>query len=71
MPDAILIDYLSQGGVIVLLSVIVVGAVREWWVPGVTHRRLLAESHAREQELKQLLYAGTKLASEAVTELTK
>lgn len=61
-----MMDYIERGGIIGLLTIIVVGALREWWVPGATHRRLLAESHAREQELKSMVFAGIQAAEQAV-----
>lgn len=61
-----MLAYIERGGIIGLLIIIVVGAIREWWVPGATHRRLLAESHAREQELKTMVFAGIQAAEQAV-----
>ena len=43
MPTEQLIDIISSGGVVGLLAVVVVGALKEWWVPGRVHRRAVAE----------------------------
>lgn len=67
MNDVVtLIDIVSQGGLVALLTIALFGAVREWWVPGPIHRRLLSESHAREQEWKRMALEGTNLADRAV-----
>lgn len=57
-----LIELLSQGGALVVLAVAVVGALREWWVPGVTYRRCQAEA----EEWKRLALKGHSVANRAV-----
>lgn len=37
-------EAVQTGGLVVLLLLIVWGALKEWWVPGVTHRRALQEA---------------------------
>jgi hypothetical protein len=61
-----ILDIVTQGGLVGLLLLIIFGIVREWWVPGPLHRRLLAESHAREQEWKKMALEGTAIADKAV-----
>lgn len=41
----------------VLLGIIVIGAIQEWWVPGRTHRRTVAERDA----LLQLALHATEI----------
>lgn len=46
-----LISWIRDGGVIALLTIIVWGSYKEWWVPGTTHRRALDERDLRERRI--------------------
>lgn len=57
-----LIDIVSKGGVIGLLTLIVIGFYKEWIVTGPSHRRDIAKCEREADEWKQLALAGTELA---------
>jgi len=62
MPTDQLFDIISSGGVVGVLTVIVVGALKEWWVPGKVHRRVVTEKDFwRSHALK-----STNLAEAAI-----
>lgn len=52
--------------VAVLLALAVVGAVREWWVPGAVHRRQLSEAAERERQWRELALRGSGIAAGAL-----
>lgn len=65
--DFVTISELVSGAPVALLLVAaLIGVVREWWVPGPTHRRQLAESLEREREWRELALTSTGLAERAV-----
>lgn len=68
---ASLSEIMRGAPVALLLTVAVIGSVREWWVPGVVHRRLLAESVEREREWRELALASTGIAERAVDAVGK
>ena len=47
-----LISYIANVSGPVLMAIIIVGAIREWWVPGSVHRRTVVE---RDQLLELAL----------------
>lgn len=49
------VGLIRDAGVIGLLVVIVVGALREWWVSGEQYRRVLAERDELQRELFHVL----------------
>jgi hypothetical protein len=57
-----IIYILSRGSGPAVLSVIVVGAIREWWVPGATHRRMVDERN----ELLRLAIRSQKTTERTV-----
>lgn len=71
----------SNGSVSALLAVAlwvaVVGAFREWWVPGPVHRRMMAErdkalserdqAHRRTDAVMRLLYHSQNVNDAAIT----
>lgn len=56
------IELFSQAGALAVLTVGVVGFMREWWVPGAAHRRLRQE----KEQWKQLALTGVNTAERAV-----
>lgn len=46
------LDYALDGSIIGLMAIIVIGAVYEWWVPGRTHRRTIAE---KDREIERVV----------------
>jgi len=67
-PDQIgvLSEVLRGAPVALILALALIGAVREWWVAGPMHRRLLDASEAREREWRGLALEATGLAEKAV-----
>lgn len=62
-PSPDILTWLADNiGTFVLLIVIVWGAIKEWWVPGVTHRRMVDERN----ELLRLALKGTRVAEKTV-----
>lgn len=59
---ATLTDLLTQGGLAGALAVAIVGALKEWWVPGATYRRALADA----EKWRALALRGTGVAEKAV-----
>lgn len=57
-----LLALLSDASGPALLAVIVFGAIREWWVPGKTHRRMVEE----RDTLLKLALRGTTLTERTV-----
>lgn len=55
-------DVLARGGLVGVLAVIVVGALNEWWVPGKTYRRALADA----ERWRDLAMRGSGIAEKAV-----
>lgn len=45
-----------------LMAIIIWGAIKEWWVPGKTHRRMVAE----RDELLRLALRGTTITKKTV-----
>lgn len=58
-----LIDIIQSAGVIGLLVVVVYGAIKEWWVPGKTHKRCLDE----RDQLLNLALRQANAAEKAVS----
>lgn len=63
---ALMSNALNGAPLAALLAAALVGAVREWWVPGATHRRLLDAAEAREERWRDLALNATGLAERAV-----
>jgi hypothetical protein len=61
-PNTDIITLLSKASVPTVLAVIVVGAMREWWVPGTTHRRTVRERDA----LLNLALQGQEVGNKAL-----
>lgn len=57
-----LLDVLETGGLLGLLTLIIIGGAKEWWVYGRHYRDCLAD----RDEWKQMALAGTELADKAV-----
>lgn len=57
-----LIDIVSKGGVIGLLTIAVLAFYREWIVTGPSHRREIAKCEQERDEWKQLAFSGTEFA---------
>jgi hypothetical protein len=73
-----LVDWGSRLGFTGGVVLVVIGAVREWWVPGSVHRRALAEANGRERfwqdkamEWAGLVDRGTRVAETVVDRLPK
>lgn len=57
-----LLQLADKAGTIVILLLVLLGAVKGWWITGREHQEALK----REEEWKQLALTGTKLAERAV-----
>lgn len=57
-----IVTLLSKASAPTLLAIIVVGAMKEWWVPGPTHRRMVKE----RDELLRLALSGQEVGSRAL-----
>jgi hypothetical protein len=55
-----LFEVADKAGAILILLIILLGAVKGWWVTGWQYR----EAQNRENEWKQLALTGTKLAEQ-------
>lgn len=62
-PDGDLLTSLRDASGPTVLAVIVIGAIREWWVPGATHRRIVRE----RDDLLQLALRSTHTLDRAVS----
>lgn len=66
------VGIIRDAGVIGVLAIIVVGALREWWVSGDQYRRVLRERDELQRELFSLLgltERATRVLDRATTEL--
>lgn len=61
-PSTDIVSLISKAGAPTLLAIIVVGAMKEWWVPGPTHRRMVKE----RDELLRLALSGQEVGSRAL-----
>jgi hypothetical protein len=57
------LQWVAQAGLIPALLIAIWGAIKEWWVPGKTYRRALAEG----EQWRLLALKGTGIAEKAVT----
>lgn len=57
-PSGGVLDYLSRGGVLGLLALVIVGSVRKWWVPA----WYATELERERDEWKSMALSGTRLA---------
>ncbi len=62
-PPVDFFTLLSDASGPLLMAVIIWGAIKEWWVPGVTHRRTVQE---RDQLLK-LAVRGTNVLDKTLS----
>lgn len=68
-----LVGLIRDAGVIGILAVIVIGALREWWVSGVQYRRVLQERDELQRELFHVLGLtdrATRMLDRATTRLS-
>lgn len=61
-PGVGFVDLLSKASGPTFLAIVVVGAINEWWVPGRTHRRIVAE----RDELLRLALVGQEVGGKAL-----
>ena len=69
-PGVEVISWIRDGGIIGLLVLIVLGSVRQWWVPGWHYRQTLQE----RDEWRNLAMRGTEHTEKSLTvaeEITK
>jgi hypothetical protein len=67
------VGLIRDAGVIGILAVIVIGALREWWVSGVQYRRVLNERDELQMELLRVLGLtdrATRMLDRATTRLS-
>lgn len=58
-----LVDLLANASGPTLLAIIIIGAIREWWVPGKTHRRTIEE----RDHMMELLFRSTSTTDKALS----
>jgi len=63
---AALAIFIRDASISTLLAAALVGAIREWWVPGPVHRRQIDEAAAREREWRELALGATRLGERAI-----
>lgn len=61
-PSADWVKLLSSASGPTVMAVIIIGAIKEWWIPGKTHRRTVAERDA----LLKLALDGQEIGTRAL-----
>lgn len=61
-PNISFVEVLKNASAPTLMAVIVVGAINEWWVPGRSHRRIVAE----RDELLKLVIGSQEVGHKAI-----
>jgi hypothetical protein len=62
VPPVDIITILADASGPLFMAIVIWGAISEWWVPGRTHRRMVAE----RDELLKLALHGTRTAERSV-----
>lgn len=69
-PSQDFLDYALDGSIVAIMAIIVIGALREWWVPGTAHRRAISD---KEKIIDRLIQERNKALSlnESMNEATR
>ena len=67
MDIADFIDLVQKGGITALVLMILIGGAKEWWVYGVTYRRLLRD----RDEWRSIALSSTTMAEKSLDARSK